>query len=74
MAISATTHDSRFSDQINKLVEDSTISGYHTLNLTTASKDLDVKFSEALQYLTLDLKGKLVQPVTLRGMPLMSYT
>jgi nuclear mRNA export protein SAC3 len=46
---------------------DSVLTGYHVLCITSATTDLDRKFDEALQSLTLDVEGKLVQSFTLSG-------
>ncbi|GLB42874.1 putative SAC3/GANP family protein [Lyophyllum shimeji] len=61
------TGASDFVDMVNKLVESHTIEDYHTFSITSATKDLDEKLGEALNILSLDLEGKLVRPLTIRG-------
>lgn len=48
-------------------MKDEVLSSYHVFTITAATKDLDRKFEEALQKLDLDLQGKLVQALSLRG-------
>jgi len=54
-------------DMVKKLVGDSVLQSYHVLAMTSATKDLDNKLSDALQSLDLDLEGKLIQTMSLRG-------
>ncbi|RDB21797.1 SAC3 family protein 1 [Hypsizygus marmoreus] len=58
---------SDFVDMVNNLLEHNSIQSYHTLWITSSTKDLDNKLGEALNALTLDLEGKLVRPLTIRG-------
>ena len=52
---------------MNKLVADSVLQSYHVFAMTSATKDLDSTLNGALQSLDLDLEGKLVQTLSLRG-------
>lgn len=52
---------------MKKLIEDHSIQSYHSFSLTATTKDLDVKLAEALNVLSLDLEGKLVRSLTIRG-------
>jgi len=52
---------------MNRLVENQSINCYYTFSITSATKDLDEKLGEALNMLSLDLEGKLVQSLTVRG-------
>ena len=52
---------------MNKLVADLVLQSYHVFAMTSATKDLDNIFDGALQSLDLDLEGKLVQTLSLRG-------
>ena len=54
-------------NQVDKLVAGSVIQSYHVFAMTSATKDLDNKLGGALQSLDLDLEGKLVQTMSLRG-------
>ena len=56
-----------FCYQVKKLVGDSVLQSYHVFAITSATKDLDNKLSDALQSLNLDLEGKLVQTMSLKG-------
>ena len=52
---------------MKKLVADSVLQNYHVFAMTSATKDLDNVLNGALQSLDLDLEGKLVQTLSLRG-------
>ena len=54
-------------NQVKKLVADSVLQSYHVFAMTSATKDLDNILNGALQSLDLDLEGKLVQTLSLRG-------
>ena len=56
-----------FLNQVKKLVADSVLQSYHVFAMTSATKDLDNMLNGALQSLDLDLEGKLVQTLSLRG-------
>ncbi|KAG5641628.1 hypothetical protein DXG03_004564 [Asterophora parasitica] len=56
-----------FADMVNKLVQSQSMNKCHTLSITSATRDLDEKFDEALKTLTLDLEGKLVQSLPIHG-------
>jgi hypothetical protein len=58
---------------MNKLVQESVLGSYHTFSIISAPADLDRKFGEALECLTLDIEGKLVQTLTLRGNGLLPF-
>ncbi|KAF8814570.1 hypothetical protein BYT27DRAFT_7249958 [Phlegmacium glaucopus] len=58
---------SDFFDMVKKLVADSVLQSYQIFAMTAVTKDLDNKFDTALQSLDLDLEGKLVQTLSLRG-------
>ncbi|KAG6812812.1 hypothetical protein H0H92_000270 [Tricholoma furcatifolium] len=58
---------SDFRDMVNKLVETHVIEGFQTLAITAAIMDLDEKLAGALNTLVLDLQGKLVKVLTIRG-------
>ena len=49
-------------------MDDHTLQSCHSLSITAATKDLDAHLLEALRLLPLDLEGKLVRSLTLRGM------
>ena len=52
---------------MKKLVADSVLQSYHIFAMTSATKDLDNILNGALQSLDLDLEGKLVQSMSLKG-------
>jgi nuclear mRNA export protein SAC3 len=52
---------------VKKLVADSVLQNYHVFAMTSATKDLDNTLNGALQSLDLDLEGKLVQTLSLKG-------
>ena len=52
---------------MKKLVADSVLQSYHVFAMTSATKDLDNVLNGALQSLDLDLEGRLVQTLSLRG-------
>ncbi|KAF8962842.1 SAC3/GANP/Nin1/mts3/eIF-3 p25 family-domain-containing protein [Flammula alnicola] len=58
---------SDFFDMVKKLVADSVLQSYQVFAMTSATKDLDIKLDAALDSLTLDTEGKLVQTLSLRG-------
>ncbi|THV07242.1 hypothetical protein K435DRAFT_709945 [Dendrothele bispora CBS 962.96] len=58
---------SDFLDMVNKLVEEETLGSYAIFPVTTATKDLDLKFSNMLASIPVDVEGKLVRSLTLSG-------
>jgi nuclear mRNA export protein SAC3 len=56
-----------FFNQVKKLVADLVLQSYHVFAMTSATKDLDNILNGAVQSLDLDLEGKLVQTLSLRG-------
>ena len=52
---------------MKKLIADSVLQSYHVFAMTSATKDLDNILNGALQSLDLDLEGKLVQSMSLKG-------
>jgi hypothetical protein len=52
---------------VKKLVADSVIASFCAFSLTATTTDLDRKFGEVLNLLQLDVEGRLVQSLTLRG-------
>jgi hypothetical protein len=52
---------------VKRLVADSILQSYHVFAMTSATKDLDNILNDALHSLDLDLEGKLVQTLSLRG-------
>ncbi|KAF5375889.1 hypothetical protein D9615_008201 [Tricholomella constricta] len=56
-----------FADMTKKLVESRSIDSSYMLSITAATKDLDRKLGEALNTLDLDLEGKLVRSLSIRG-------
>ncbi|KAJ6571869.1 hypothetical protein B0H19DRAFT_1131654 [Mycena capillaripes] len=55
-----------FLDMVNKLIADSVITSFRTFCVTANTTDLDRKFGEAIEFLQLDVEGRLVQSLTLR--------
>jgi len=55
-------------NQMQKLVDNHTFQSRHFLSIAAATKDLDAHLLEALKSLPLDLEGKLVRSLTIRGM------
>lgn len=53
--------------QVKNLVADSVLQSYQVFAMTSATKDLDNKLGGVLQMLDLDLEGKLIQTLSLRG-------
>ncbi|PPQ97115.1 hypothetical protein CVT26_000597 [Gymnopilus dilepis] len=56
-----------FFDMIKKLVADGVVQSYNVFAMTSATKDLDNKLDNLLSSLDLDLEGKLVQSLSIRG-------
>lgn len=54
-------------------MQESVLESHRTFSIASATTDLDQKFDEALGSLTLDVVGKLVQSLTLRGMVACGY-
>ena len=52
---------------MKKLVADSVLQSYYVFAMTSVTKDLDNILNGALESLDLDLEGKLVQTLSLRG-------
>jgi len=53
---------------MQKLVDNHTFQSRHFLPIAAATKDLDAHLLEALKSFPLDLEGKLVRFLTIRGM------
>ncbi|KAH7925714.1 hypothetical protein BV22DRAFT_1010643 [Leucogyrophana mollusca] len=59
---SDTTAD--FSDMVDTFLQDGTLNAHQEFLLTSTTTDLDIKVSEILQHLSLDVEGTLVQQMT----------
>ncbi|KAF5340886.1 hypothetical protein D9758_012172 [Tetrapyrgos nigripes] len=64
---SSTTPAPDFLDMVNKLVQDEVLGNFSIFPVTTATKDVDSKFSNALASTPIDVEGKLVRSLTLSG-------
>lgn len=56
-----------FNTMISKLIEDGIIGGHHNFAITIETKDLDAKLEEALDIIGVDVEGRLVQLLSVRG-------
>jgi nuclear mRNA export protein SAC3 len=54
--------------QLSKLKEEGVIRGHSFYSITSTTKDLDQKFTNALDTLVMDVEGQLVQMLTIQGM------
>ena len=52
---------------ISKLVRDGVFGSHHDFAIANETKALDKKLEEALGFLALDVEGRLVQSVSVRG-------
>ncbi|KAG5652360.1 hypothetical protein H0H81_005262 [Sphagnurus paluster] len=57
-----------FIDMVNELLQSRNIDSYGTFSISSATKDLDNKLNDVLNGLPLDVAGKLVRPLNIRGM------
>lgn len=53
---------------MKRLVNNETFEGYCIFSITSKTKDLDGKLRESLKFLSLDVQGKFVKVLTIRGM------
>ncbi|KAL0947963.1 hypothetical protein HGRIS_010589 [Hohenbuehelia grisea] len=58
---------SDMSDMVNTYIKDSALKSAHVFAFTSATKDLDRKFSEALESLACDVEGELIMTLSIRS-------
>ncbi|KAH7906674.1 SAC3/GANP/Nin1/mts3/eIF-3 p25 family-domain-containing protein [Hygrophoropsis aurantiaca] len=57
-----------FNDMVNRSLQTGTLNTYQELALTSTTIDLDLKLSAALQSLSLDVEGKLIEQIDLKDL------
>lgn len=58
---------SDFNTMVSKFVEEGILGGHQDFAITTENKDLDTKLEEALGTMAVDVEGRLVQLLSVRG-------